>query len=797
MSTRSWFMKFIDKVPVWLRELARMLWVFVWAWPKRSWRILRPARAAFWFAIVFCIGALASDQVADVLTAIASEPMLTARGNYLLAAGLLAFSLTLWYWARAVLYVWYEFTPGYEHRPPTIEVPSTGALYRAARTLKLIRVARNLGLIEEKPDESSESSKAAWDEANNVARDTEATRKWAARWIGLLPILFIAIDFAFLEHWSHAFFYAVLSAAFLLFMILRRDWVLYKMEGKPWAVNLHPSLPSGTLKTLSVWGVAFVIIVALALLWKVAFPQAAGPFAILLLTMSPLVAFFTALAYIKDRNTQFPSPTFLVLLGVVIVGLWNDNHMIRLLPGSDATAGADAFDGESRDSWRPDDRPDIATHFENWLKYRLPSRTDDAPVTASKYAVFVVAAEGGGIRAAYWTAAVLESLQESSQGRFGCHLFAISGVSGGSLGGAAFVAELANAAGVEEQGCGSNRPQSEPGPTDARWQGVALKFLGKDFLSPTLAGMMTSDLLSRINPACVPDLGFTALCIRDRGFYLELGWETGWDDVVKQKNLDARFRFSDPFHALWAVENRKTSVRLDLPSLFLNGTWVETGSRNVTSNLRTDAGRDPLVASEDVLEELGQPIRFSTAVLNSARFTYVSPPGTARLDDGTRRIVDGGYFENSGALTAREIVRAIRSQQPNVPVVALIITNNPKRGVETWRDDGEQLCESPDYAKSVDDDDQRSGDLSWRFLTEALSPVTAMLDAREARGRLAEKELIATNGAERTFRFPLRSAKGVALPLGWALSNQAQQEMKDQAKDAATACYSKLLAVLE
>jgi hypothetical protein len=53
----------------------------------------------------------------------------------------------------------------------------------------------------------------------------------------------------------------------------------------------------------------------------------------------------------------------------------------------------------------------------------------------------------------------------------------------------------------------------------------------------------------------------------------------------------------------------------------------------------------------------------STASLLSARFTYVSP---AALIDTHRchapawiRLVDGGYFDNSGAVTAQEIARTL------------------------------------------------------------------------------------------------------------------------------------------
>src|SRR5207249_7499049 len=57
------------------------------------------------------------------------------------------------------------------------------------------------------------------------------------------------------------------------------------------------------------------------------------------------------------------------------------------------------------------------------------------------YPVYVVAAQGGGIYAAYHTAIFLARMQDICPS-FRHHLFAISGVSGGSIGAATFVAAL-------------------------------------------------------------------------------------------------------------------------------------------------------------------------------------------------------------------------------------------------------------------------------------------------------------------------------------------------------------------
>src|SRR5262249_54958197 len=54
-------------------------------------------------------------------------------------------------------------------------------------------------------------------------------------------------------------------------------------------------------------------------------------------------------------------------------------------------------------------------------------------------ALVLVTAAGGGIRAAYWSAAVLATLQDR-RGGFDRHIFAISAVSGGALGASTYKA---------------------------------------------------------------------------------------------------------------------------------------------------------------------------------------------------------------------------------------------------------------------------------------------------------------------------------------------------------------------
>jgi hypothetical protein len=110
-------------------------------------------------------------------------------------------------------------------------------------------------------------------------------------------------------------------------------------------------------------------------------------------------------------------------------------------------------------------------------------------------------------------------------------------------------------------------------------------------------------------------------------------------------------------------------------------------------------------------------VRLSTAAHNSARFPIISPPGAVRnrKHQVVERIVDGGYFENYGALAAMEIAVAIRTVKPELTPFVLVVSNDPD--------------EDPDLTSIDAPDSVTFSDISV--------PIEAFANTRTARGRLA------------------------------------------------------------
>ncbi len=475
--------------------------------------------------------------------------------------------------------------------------------------------------------------------------------------------------------------------------------------------------------------------------WTVPFARALGPLVLVALAVANAVYAGSVLAYL-GRRFRLPLVALFLALAVAF-SRWNDNHEIRTLdPPLPAAFGP-------RDSG-------LTRRFDRWLEARAREDPDTVPV-------LLVAASGGGLRAAYWTAVTLGTLQDRDPA-FARHVFAISGVSGGSLGAAVFagmVRDLGGGAGAMT--CRRRAPGvlGRPDTTARRWSGAVSgcvrRFMADDFLSPVLAKLVAPDFLQWFLP--FPIRAF------DRATALEQSWEVSYDSATGSNTLASGY-----------LTLADAPGAPDTPLLLLNTTHVQTGRRYVTAPF---GDATVFLDARGVLEALGADLRLSTAVHNSARFTYVSPAGRIERHDGVARgsLVDGGYFENSGLTTAGDVRRAITTRAAARPLKVAVI----------------YLCNDPIACRrdlAVDSSLAAHPSLEGEWL----SPLLALLNARTARGSLARADAASVPGA-RFFQLnvcdslyagtaPADSARArmvrdrvVNPPLGWQLSRLARDWM--------------------
>jgi hypothetical protein len=202
------------------------------------------------------------------------------------------------------------------------------------------------------------------------------------------------------------------------------------------------------------------------------------------------------------------------------------------------------------------------------------------------------------------------------------------------------------------------------------------------------------------------------------------------------------------------------------PILLLNATHEESGKRIITSHVLIE--RNVFIDALDGLHVLDSDVRASTAAHNSARFSYVSPTGyLARRQDPARdylnswkeawinwngSVIDGGYFENYGALTALELARAaeatLNAENPHVKLVILMISSDPDLAtpvrIHEPKDGKECLVSSTEREQETPGPNYLSVEQgqAWNaWLNEFVAPLQGLESAREAHGTRAATEL--------------------------------------------------------
>lgn len=486
--------------------------------------------------------------------------------------------------------------------------------------------------------------------------------------------------------------------------------------------------------------------------------QFVGSFGVIALFTVCVVGLTTHLALL---TIKFKIPFIPVVFGglFLLAALFgSDDHGLRT--------------GAETNSLPEDTRISAVAAFREWLLQK--PRLAEAE-RLGEYPVFIVAAQGGGIYAANNAARFLARMQDLCPG-FRQHLFAISAVSGGSVGSAIFAAALHAENGSDSSatdgktcpkianflsGVGRAQDIDAPGAAEQRVASV----LATDFLSPLVAGFLFTDFTQFFSPV--------AVSIFDRARFLEYTLENAGDRLLashngtgSQSNL-----LRNDFQSHWTPGN-------NMPALLFNTTDAGSGKRVVISPFdidplhpkdkdlcmlaaldRTGTGSDQTVKSHSL------HIPLSSAAFASARFPWVTPAATVSLRNDCitanpqARLVDGGYVENSGIETALDLIARLNSIKGT--------SDAPKFRI---------------YLLSLVSG--QFGDHGSFMFGEVMEPIRALLSTRTSRTYVALSH--ATN-IDRTpdtevapsVRFPTFGRADItglfySLPLGWTLSQKTE-----------------------
>ena len=381
---------------------------------------------------------------------------------------------------------------------------------------------------------------------------------------------------------------------------------------------------------------------------------------------------------------------------------------------------------------------------------------------ASPVQPIIVAVSGGATRAGLWGAAVIDRVLQAQQND-GPALFAVSSVSGGSLGVAGAMTLLS----LESQPCRA-KGLSALRPTDD-----AIVPLAGDALGPLLGGWLLNDIpRSAFDPVAAlirwvtgkrPNGGDSAEAI-------ERGFEGLWSEV-RQRPSEGGGEMGQPFLSLFYTD-RAGSYRKGMPLWFANGTDATTGNRVITTPIAAPEGRAspspwPFRGARDFHVLMGGDVPVSTAINNTARFPYLEPFGEM-LSVGQKQagsLVDGGYFENEGLQTALDLAEWLAAQStPDRPVVPIIVQATGDGEADVTRTEV-MTCDNASDGAFIPDDKNSA--------LQILAPLIGLYHVRGGHSavllRQAHDQFC---GARPRFvHFYLPSDGGRPIPLNWVLSN--------------------------
>lgn len=530
-----------------------------------------------------------------------------------------------------------------------------------------------------------------WPDAVQIADpQIEAFAKWWCRILGLVPLLLVAVVLARSMHdvrgdprvvlWlAISIVLIVALAAYYLARVSWRD-----RSGSEGYYGVATDMASATrdmTRALTLWvswGAPVLFLVA-------RFTGLMGwtpPLALPVITCG-LAAWTAVLGWLAYQSRRDAVPYILILVAIVgVLGIldYTDAHRVRAW-----TSGVGAFDAAALRTlfigtailalftaalawfWARDKTTGIgrAVSAVVWIVAiavllkiydRDPGATANPPRPAldeamrgwldqlhaelkgraagERVPVYLVSAEGGGMRSAYWTASVLARMRSGIEA-FDRRTFALAGVSGGAVGVAA------------DRGC------SRAAPADASSARACIDRFGHaDLWTQLLGGLMFEDAVAMLAP--------TSWC-RNPGCAL-LGRSYWFEGSMEA--------------ALPALASGLRETRAGEPHVFLTVTAVETGARSIQSDIAIDWAHFP--GARDVVGLMEADVRLSTAAHNSSRFPYTNPVGAVYgrkcKEEPSQRIAligmdkpplcarlqDGGYFDDSATLTTADIFRMMR-----------------------------------------------------------------------------------------------------------------------------------------
>lgn len=507
------------------------------------------------------------------------------------------------------------------------------------------------------------------------------------------------------------------------------------------------------------------VTVALLLAWS----MIVGGMVLSLQQSKPLAVF---------RHLRLNSTPVVALMTVymMLMSLWAtpaELYGVRALPTPSAAPAATQSESPTTDARVS---ASLQSRFDSWLESSTACVSDNDPNRPMP--LLLVAAEGGGARAAYWTTLALQELRNT--GCLESAMYVASGISGGSVGLVVDQRAEAGAAVQEIEDLTSAAP-----------------------LARGVTAMLAGDFVAAVTGVRTPTTNGEWL---DRAGHIEVAWEEASPGLAEQWSTDAKPQ--DPLLVLNSADS-VSGCRVSITQLPFSpsGSWTG-GERIGADDCGTQgAGAASALEVSDVWPGCADNLRWSTAAMLSARFPFVTPGGRLPVSNGggcsgtmlpsgasgpDAQLVDGGYSEGSGLGALSDLVPEILENvnahnqcvreaadssaaedattcASSALVMPIVVYLKNERGFEVDSDAGALAAEFLVPLAGLKSKGLQNGEKAWlQRLSDQLSGV---VDPRDCGDSAVCKHPVVVISAVTT--------PAIAPPLGWTLSNFSRVSMQD------------------
>ena len=517
-----------------------------------------------------------------------------------------------------------------------------------------------------------------------------------------------------------------------------------------------------------------------------------GVFGTTVIATGTLAVILAVLAHLAQ--TRKPLPVFRALrLNVTPV-----ITLIALIGLAGATIGSSSALHDIRGAVIPPSRgdpPSLLASLDTWLDHpavwmhdpptSIRTKATDCSVPATGGTpggvppvrirpLVLVAAAGGGIRAAWWAERALSYLAGQRCGTQ--DVFAVSSVSGGSVG----MAVLDSA------------------PTLAKARDYMTDIAGPDALAAGIDGLLLHDMIA----------GFTGLDLAavqmpagqrfsDRAGLIESAWRS--EDARMEQAFPPR-RPALPWRLLFNSTDAASGCRAIIADRALTASPSTADPDNLSCDLRSAV---PGSGSFDFFAKLycTRHIAMVTAAMLSARFPYITPSGAVANCDRKNvlagQFVDGGYVDSSGLLTLADLIpgltaeirvrnaSAVAQAQPGRPVtlvvpIVMYLGNSPRPDLVDSPVTPIQESVLPVDAQSAASAQRSASDTMLQRIQGMLG-VDQWLQCDPAQPECGPVESVAGQAVPYQVIFVSpRTEPRISAPLGWVLSAASRDTLASE-----------------